>query len=92
MAENQTDKSEGAEEKADQKIDRALILSWLKQDVQYLRKKGYDDNPGRNTTRISYLRASIYGCSVMLQALKDKEIDDLAVEVEKIKEHLGMKE
>jgi len=56
-----------------------------------MRKKARNDNPLKNPIRVRLLRASIYGCSVMLQAMKDRELDELMKEIEAIKEHIGMK-
>lgn len=74
----------------DNTIDRNQVLSWLKEDVAWLRKKMRNDNPIKNPIRVRLARASIYGCSVLLSGLKDTELDDLMKEIEKIKEHIGM--
>jgi hypothetical protein len=69
----------------DQKLDRNMILSWLKADITYLRDKAKQDNPGANVQRIQLLRTSIYGCSVALSALKD---DELEMKVKELEEKL----
>jgi len=77
---------------SDNIVDRKEVLQWLREDVEWLRKKARNDNPIKNPIRVKLMRASIYGCSVLLQALKDVEIDVLMGEIEKIKDHIGMME
>ena len=77
---------------SNQIVNRSVVLMWLGEDVEYLRKKARCKNPIKNPVRVKLLRASIYGCSTILHALRDKEIEDLAAEIQTIKEHLGMKE
>lgn len=67
-----------------------MVLSWIKEDIAYARSKAHNDNPGKSSLRIQWIRASIYGCSVYLQGLRDRELDDLMLEIEKIKAHIGM--
>lgn len=66
----------------DGKLDRNIILGWLKADIQYLRDKAKQDNPGANVQRIQLLRTSIYGCSVALAALKDEDLETRVKELE----------
>jgi hypothetical protein len=86
----QPDRGETTAENGDQRVDRNIILRWLKEDIEYLRHKAKNDNPGKSTMRVQLLRASIYGCSVLLSGMKDVELDRLMEEIEEIK--LGMKE
>ena len=74
-----------------EKLDRNIILGWLKDDITYLRDKAKKDNPGCNIQRIQLLRTSIYGCSVALAALKDTELEDLVKDIEEIKKKVGLK-
>ncbi len=39
-------------------------------------------NPIKNPIRVKLLRASIYGCSVLLSGLKDEELELRVVELE----------
>lgn len=71
-------------------VDRDTVLTWLKQDVCQLRKWATQPHTIKSSIRIYCLRSSIHGCSVILQALKDKEIEELAEDIEEIKKHVGM--
>jgi len=73
-------------------VDRAMILKWLSEDTKQLRAWARQPHTIKSPIRVHLLRASIYGCSVMLQALHDEELDELAAEIEEIKKHVGMKE
>ena len=73
------------------KIDRNVVLAWLEQDVKWLREKARSDYPGRSMIRVQLLRASIYGCSVLLTGLKDVEIEEILKEIKLIKEKIGLK-
>ena len=88
---NNEKRLENASLNSNRTINRDVILQWLKEDIEFLRKKARCKNPIKNPIRVKLLRASIYGCSIILQALKDKEIEDLTEEIEKIKNHLGVK-
>lgn len=79
-----------SEENGSLGFTRNDVLTWLKEDVEWLRQKGKQRASLKSSIKVSLLRASIYGCSVLLQGMKDTEIDTLTKEVEKIKEHLGM--
>lgn len=72
-------------------VNRDEILTWLKSDIAQLRKWARQTHTIKNSVRVYCLRSSIHGCSVMLSALKDKELDELAREVEEIKNHVGLK-
>ncbi len=63
-------------------INRNMILQWLKEDIEFLRKKARCKNPIKNPIRVKLLRASIYGCSVLLSGLKDEELELRIVELE----------
>ena len=71
-------------------LDRDTVLLWLKTDIQQLRKWATQAHTIKNGVRVQCLRASIYGCSVILQALKDVEIDELQKDLDLIKEKLEM--
>ena len=72
--------------------DRNMILGWLKQEIVLARDKSRNDNPGKGTIRIQWSRTVIMGCSAYLQGLRDKELDELAADVERIKVHVGIKD
>jgi hypothetical protein len=63
-------------------VNRNLILQWLKEDIEFLRQKARCKNPIKNPIRVKLLRASIYGCSVLLSGLKDEELELRIVELE----------
>ena len=56
-------------------VNRNIVLQWLKEDIAYLRKMARNKNPIKNPIRVKLLRASIYGCSVLLSGLKDEELE-----------------
>ncbi|MFC1486605.1 hypothetical protein ACFLRN_02795 [Thermoproteota archaeon] len=63
-------------------VNRNMILQWLKEDISFLRKMARCKNPIKNPIRVKLLRASIYGCSVLLSGLKDEELELRIVELE----------
>ena len=63
-------------------VNRNLILQWLKEDIEFLREKARCKNPIKNPIRVKLLRASIYGCSVLLSGLKDEELELRIIELE----------
>ena len=63
-------------------VNRNLILQWLKEDIEFLREKARCKNPIKNPIRVKLLRASIYGCSVLLSGLKDEELEFRIIELE----------
>lgn len=81
---------ENASSNSNQVVNRNMVLQWLKEDVDFLRKKARCKNPIKNPIRVKLLRASIYGCSVLLQGMKEAELDKLMDEIEAIKKHIGM--
>ena len=84
------DNVETTEKKDGSVPDRNMILGWLKDEITLARDKSRNDNPGQNTIRIQWSRTVIMGCSAYLQGLHDKELDELAADIEKIKVHVGM--
>ena len=65
-----------------QNVNRNIILQWLKEDIAFLREKARQKNPIKNPIRVKLLRASIYGCSVLLSGLKDEELELRIIELE----------
>ena len=63
-------------------VNRNMILQWLTEDISFLRKMARCKNPIKNPIRVKLLRASIYGCSVLLSGLKDEELELRIVELE----------
>lgn len=63
-------------------LNRNDILKVLWADIQWLRKKARNHNPIRNPVRVSLIRASIYACSVLLNGLKDDELERRIEELE----------
>jgi hypothetical protein len=63
-------------------VNRNMILQWLKEDIAFLRKMARNKNPIKNPIRVKLLRASIYGCSVLLSGLKDEELELRILELE----------
>lgn len=84
--------AETIEKKEDSVPDRNTILSWLKDEIELARGKSRNDNPGTTSIRIQWSRTVIMGCSAYLQGLHDRELDELATEIEEIKKHVGMVE
>jgi len=70
--------------------ERGEIVKKLNGICNQLLKWGYSHHPA-NLGRCSFFRAAVYATSVQLQALKDREIDELAKEIEAIKARLEMK-
>ena len=68
--------------KSNEVVNRNLILQWLKEDIEFLREKARCKNPIKNPIRVKLLRASIYGCSVLLSGLKDEELEIRVLELE----------
>ena len=68
--------------KSNEVVNRNLVLQWLKEDIAFLRKMARSKNPIKNPIRVKLLRASIYGCSVLLSGLKDEELELRIVELE----------
>ena len=68
--------------KSNEVVNRNLVLQWLKEDIAFLRKMARCKNPIKNPIRVKLLRASIYGCSVLLSGLKDEELELRIVELE----------
>ncbi len=71
--------------------ERSELVRKLNGICNQLLKWGLSHNVG-DVRRAQFFRAAIYGTSVQLQALKDKEIDALAKEIEAIKERLDTDE
>ena len=69
-------------------VNRDIILTWLREDILQLRKWAKQSHTIKNPIRIQCYRASIHACNVMLQAMKDQEIDELAREIEEIKKSI----
>jgi len=69
--------------------EREAIVDKLNGICNQLLKWGLSHNVA-DVKRAKFFRAAIYATSVQLQALKDKEIDQLNRDVEKIKEKLGI--
>lgn len=63
-------------------VNRNMVLHWLKEDIAFLRKMARNKNPIKNPVRVKLLRASIYGCSVLLSGLKDEELEIRILELE----------
>ena len=63
-------------------VNRNIVLQWLKEDIAYLRKMARNKNPIKNPIRVKLLRASIYGCSVLLSGLKDEDLELRVLELE----------
>ena len=84
--------AEGTEKLEESVPDRNIILAWLKDEIVLARDKSRNDNPGQNTIRIQWSRTVIMGCSAYLQGLHDLELDELKVDIEEIKKHVGMSE
>lgn len=86
-------KGETTEEKPYYEIEvlteREALVRKLNGITNQLLKWGMAHNVA-DRRRAYFFRAAIYSTSVQLQALKDKEIDQLAEEIKEIKEHLGM--
>lgn len=89
-AANRERSSEKADREFSSDADRNMILSWLREDIEWLRAKARNARPPKNKIRVSLIRASIYGCSVYLQALRDKELEDMKNDIALIKEKLGL--
>jgi len=81
IATNQTANTKTGSE-TEGKLDRPMIISWIKEDVIYLRGKAKQDNPGACVQRINLLRTAFYGYSIALQALKDDELETRVKELE----------
>ena len=73
-------------------VDRAGILRGLAAKVKQLDQWATQPHTIKSPIRVTCVRAEIYAYSVMLQGLHDKELDELAADVEKIKVHVGMVE
>ena len=67
--------------------ERQELVKKLNGICNQLLKWGLSHNVG-DVRRAKFFRAAIYATSVQLQALKDKEIDQLAKEIEEIKEEM----
>lgn len=70
--------------------ERTDIVRKLNGICNQLLKWGMTHNVA-DARRAKFFRAAIYATSVQLQALKDKEIDQIMREIEAIKKHIGMK-
>ncbi len=68
--------------------ERSELVRKLNGICNQLLKWGLSHNVG-DVRRAHFFRAAIYTCSVQLQALKDREIDELRREIELIKERLN---
>ena len=73
-------------------VDRVGILQGLAAKVKQLDQWATQPHTIKSPIRVTCVRAEIYAYSVMLQGLHDKELDELAADVEKIKVHVGMVE
>lgn len=73
-------------------VNRAGILRGLDAKVKQLDRWTTQPHTIKSPIRVTCVRAEIYAYSVMLQGLHDKELDDLAAEIEAIKKHVGMVE
>jgi hypothetical protein len=69
--------------------ERAAIVKKLNGVCNQLLQWGLAHNVA-DARRVPFFRAAIYASSVQLQALHDKEIDQLMMEIESIKKHVGM--
>mgnify|MGYP000212137765 CR=1 FL=1 len=69
--------------------ERAKIVEKLREICDQLMSWGKAHNVG-NPKRAVFYRAAVYALSVELQALRDKEIEDLKRELENIKKFVGM--
>jgi len=70
-------------------INRYDILEGIYNDVQWLENKAKQKRcVGSN--KIQAVRTAIYGRSIILQGLRDLELENLKHEIENIKKYLGM--
>lgn len=67
--------------------ERTKIVKKLNGVCNQLLKWGRSHHPA-NLGRCNFFRAAIYATSVQLQALKDKEIDDLTRRIEKLEKEM----
>lgn len=68
-------------------VSRTEILRILNEDVAWLRAHARNKRRFKDPLKIQLLRASIYGCSVMLSGLKDEELELRVLDLEtKLKE------
>jgi hypothetical protein len=69
-------------------VKRDTILSWLKQDIGWLRKHSRQKYLGKDfLKRVKGLRASIHGCSIYLSALKNEELEFQVKQLEEMIEN-----
>jgi len=69
--------------------ERQQLVKKLNGICNQLLKWGLSHNVA-DMRRARFFRATIYATSVQLQALKDKEIDQLMKEIQAIKDHIGL--
>jgi len=67
--------------------ERGALIRKLNGICNQLLKWGLSHNPA-SVNRVAFFRAAIYATSTQLSALKDNELDELKLEVERIKERL----
>jgi len=70
--------------------ERQELIKKLNGICNQLLRWGLSHNVG-DVRRVPFFRAAVYATSIQLQALRDKELDQLAKDITEIKEHLGMK-
>lgn len=59
------------------------VLKWLRDDVEWLRKHSKQTHLGKYfMDRVKGLRASIYGCSVLIAGLKQEDLELRVKELE----------
>ena len=68
-----------------------MILRKIADNSEWLEKKAKQDRCV-HISKINAMRGSLYGYSLVLKSLKDRDLEELAKEIEKIKEKLGVKE
>jgi hypothetical protein len=66
-----------------------MLLSRIMDNCKWLEQKA-KQNRCVDISKINAMRGSLYGLGIAVRALKDKELDDLTKEIEKIKEHIGL--
>lgn len=67
----------------DSDVDLTEVLKWLKEDIKYLRKHSKQGHMGKHfLDRVKGIRASIYGCSVLISGLKQEDLELRVKELE----------
>lgn len=73
------------------KNERELVLSKLMEAIEFLHKKsmkGQIRKPETDRVKIGYFKALCHACSVYNQISRDSELDELKIDVEKLKLHI----